>query len=150
MGKTAIAALGFTLMVLLGAIAIPAAIDSKEDTVVESSQIDIGETQQFNGQLTINVIDSTNTDATLRVSDIETGETTDITIPEGNTTTVQFSPGDVNITNDVSNNQGATLTVEYPAIYGFSPSARTVSGYLPIILISMFFIAIMAFLGVRP
>jgi len=150
MGKTAIAVLGFTLMILLGAIAIPAAIDSKEDTVVESQQLDIGQTGFFNGQLEISVLDATNTDVTLRVNDIETGDTADITITEGNDTTLNFQAGDVTIRNDVSNNQGVTLTVEYPAIYGFSPSARTVSDYLPIILISMFFIAIMAFLGVKP
>jgi hypothetical protein len=150
MGTKAITALGFALLVLLGAIAIPAAIDSRDKTEVESQQLSIGETGFYDEQLEISVIDSTQTEVTIRVSDIETGESEDITIPEGTTTTVQFSPGDVNITNHVSNNQGATLTVEYPSNYGFSPPARTIGDNLPIILISMFFIAVMAFVGVKP
>lgn len=149
MGKTAVAVLGFALLVLLGAIAIPSAIESKDDTVIEAAQIDTGETAFFNDQIEISVIDSSQTETTIRVTDTETGDTENATIEESAETTFNFQAGDITVRNDVSNNQGATLTVEYPAIYGFSPAARTIGDNLAIILISAFFISIMAFVGVK-
>lgn len=142
-------ALGFGILVLFGSIAIPAAVNSTDTTTVESQQINVGETVQFNSQIDISVINATNTEASIRVTDTETGETEDRTIPTGETTSFNYTAGTILVTNEVSNPQSATIRVEYPSNYGFNPAAEIVADNMALILISMFFVSIMAFVGIR-
>lgn len=149
MAKPGGLALGLVLLVFLGAIAIPAAVENVDDNEIQSEQLSIGETFTFNSQIDVSLVDSSNTQATIRIVDEETGESFDAVISEENTSTFAFSNGDVHVTNSISNNNAATLLVEFPSIFGYNPAARQVGDNLATILVGMFFVAIMAFVGVK-
>ena len=149
MANKPVAVLGFTLLVLLGVISIPIAVDSTDSTTIESVTLSEGETGEINGDISLSVVTTENTQANVTVVNQESGYTLSRTILEGSTETFSFTEGDIQITAVETTNQNAVLSVEYPNTFGYNENMSLITDNLALILIVMVFIGIMAFVGVQ-
>ena len=149
MAKQPVAVLGFTLLVLLGVISIPIAVDSTDSTTIESVTLSEGETGEINGDISLSVVTTENTQANVTVVNQESGYTLSRTILEGSTETFSFTEGDIQITAVETTNQNVVLSVEYPNTFGYNENMSLITDNLALILIVMVFIGIMAFVGVQ-
>ena len=149
MANKPVAVLGFTLLVLLGVISIPIAVDSTDSTTIESVTLSEGETGEINGDISLSVVTTENTQANVTVVNQESGYTLSRTILEGSTETFSFTEGDIQITAVETTNQNAVLSVEYPNTFGYNENMNLITDNLALILIVMLFIGIMAFVGVQ-
>lgn len=148
MANKAVAVLGFTLLVLLGVISIPIAVDSTDSTSVESVTLSEGESTEINGGISVSVVTTEKTETNVTVVNTESGDSISRTILEGSTETFSFSEGDIQITAVETTNQNAVLSVEYPNTFGYNENMNLITDNLELILIVMLFIGVMAFVGV--
>lgn len=149
MANKAVAALGFTLLVVLGVISIPIAVDSTESTSVETVTLSEEESSEINGAITVSVVDTSNSEANVTVVNQETGEGITRVIQEDTTETFSFTEGDIQITAVDTTNRNAVLSVEYPNTFGYTENMSLITDNLALILIVMLFIGIMSFVGVK-
>ena len=145
---SAIKALGFVLLVLLIAVGFTAAISATGDTTTVTATIQEGDTETFES-LQVDLLDSTSSDVTILVTNLNTGDTVEATVVEGDTHTFSFSGGDILITAEDTRETRSTLTIEYPNTFGFSEGSQIVTNNLPLILGAFALISIVAFVGVR-
>ena len=150
MSKFPVVALGFVLIVLLGALTVPAAIDTSDGTVQTSVTLEEGESQLITENLDIIVEETNNADATITLVYPPGSESNTQIIDEGSTVTYSFEEGDVMVTNVDSTNQRVTLLVEYDSTFGYSDAGVIVSENIGIILVAMLLISIVSFVGVKP
>lgn len=144
MNRQAVAVVSVSFLLLLGAFAVPQMIDSTKDPQMYQTVLDIGATDEVTDGLTIHLEDSTNTEATVNITDVETGNETDLVIPEGGTANYTLPGGDGQITAVSTNNQEAELTVAYDPLYGYSDAGRILIDNIGLILILFMFLGVMA------
>lgn len=142
------AVLGFTLIVMLGVIAVPIAVDSTNSTEAHTVTLSEGETTQLNGDIQVSVITLSTTETEVNLINQENGENISRVIAEGEKETYPFTEGDVDVTATELTNQNAFLTVEYPTTFGYSENVELVTNNIALLLVVMLFIMIMAFVGV--
>jgi len=145
---SAIKILGFVLLVLLIGVGFTAAISATGDTTTVTATIQEGDSETFDS-VQVDLLDSTSSNVTILVTNLNTGDTVEETVVEGDTQTFSFSGGDILITAEDTRQTRATLTIEYPNRFGFSAGANTIADNLPIILGAFSLISIVAFVGVR-
>lgn len=148
MANKAVAVFGFTLLVLLGVISIPIAVDSTDSTSIESVTLSEGETVEINGGISLSVVTTEQTETNVTVVNTESEDSLSRVIQEGSTETFSFSEGDIQITAVETTNQNAVLSVEYPNTFGYNENISLITDNLALLLIVMVFIGIMAFVGV--
>jgi len=149
MANKPVAVLGFTLLVLLGVISIPIAVDSTDSTTIESVTLSEGETGEINGDISLSVVTTENTQANVTVVNQESGDSLSRVIQEGSAETFSFSEGEIQVTAVETTNQNVVLSVEYPNTFGYNENMSLITDNLALILIVMVFIGIMAFVGVQ-
>jgi len=145
---SAIKILGFVLLVLLIGVGFTAAISATGDTTTVTATIQEGDSETFDSAK-VDLLDSTSSNVTIIVTNLNTGDTIEETVAEGDTQTFSFSGGDVLITAEDTRQTRSTLTIEYPNTFGFSEGSQIVTNNLPIILGAFALISIVAFVGVR-
>lgn len=154
MSKTAVAALGLILLVLFGAIAIPAVVEASNSDVTQSETVNEGETTRigFNLALRVNNVGTDTVDVTLisRNTGNTTTETLNVSDPALDTETVTIDNETVEVEVTRLEKSSALLSLTYPGTFGYSGGILTIRDNLPIILVAMLFISIMAFVGIKP
>ena len=149
MANKPVAVLGFTLLVLLGVISIPIAVDSTDSTSIESVTLSEGETGEINGDISVSVVTTEQTETNVTVVNQESGDSLSRVIQEGSAETFSFSEGEIQVTAVETTNQNVVLSVEYPNTFGYNENMSLITDNLALILIVMVFIGIMAFVGVQ-
>jgi hypothetical protein len=148
MSDKAVAVLGLTLLVVLAAVSIPIAVESSTDTTTETLTLSEGNSATVNGDITVSLTETSQSEANVTVVNTENGDTLSRVIAEGSTETFGFSEGDIHITAADTTNQNAVLSLEYPNTFGYAAGTSLITDNLAIILVSMVFIGVMAFVGV--
>lgn len=144
MNRQAMAIVSVSFLLLLGAFAVPQMIQSTKDPQMFTTVLDIGATDEVTDGLIIRLEDSTNSEATINITDVETGNETDLVIPEGGTVNYTLPGGDGQITAVSTTNQEAELMVSYDPMYGYSDAGRTLIDNIGLILILFMFLGVMA------
>jgi hypothetical protein len=151
MSKTAVAALGLILLVLFGAIAIPVVVEGSNSDVTQSETVNEGETTRigFNLALRVNNVETDTVDVTLisRNTGNTTTETLNVSDPVLNQQNVTLENETIQLEVTRIENGNASISIVYPGTFGYSEGVLTIRDNLPIILVSMLFISIMAFVG---
>lgn len=148
MANKAVAVLGFTLLVLLAVIAIPIAVDSTEDTTIETVSISENNSTTVNGDIGVFLTNSQSSQATVRIVNNENGNSIENTIQEGSTAEYSFSEGTISVSADSTRSKSSILLVEYPNTFGYAENMSLITDNLALILLVMVFIGVMAFVGV--
>lgn len=148
MANQATVALGFVLLVVFSAAAIPAVITAANSTVSETKTIAEGETSVYNGEVEITVVETDNQEANLTVVESSTGDVREVMIQEGSTENVTYSDETVSITAEQTGNNQATITAEYPSTFGYSDATNVITDNIALILVATVFTVIMGFVSV--
>jgi len=148
--KLIVTIVALAVFVLLIGLLFPTLITSTNERAVTGLQLDEGETQAITGGLDATAVETTNSEATIRLTDTETQESINATISEGATETLTFSINEetVDVTVEESTNSEVTLSpVEYARTYGWSDGAKTFIGEIGIIFAILAFLMVAAILA---
>lgn len=139
MDQRTVSIIGVTLLVLFLALAIPTMMDKTTYPNEADLELSEGDTREVTNGLEITLTDTSNTDATVDLTDLETGVTANYTIATGDTVSYSLPGGDGNITADTTTNQDATFTVDYSPTYGYSPAGEAIIDNIGLLLILIVF-----------
>jgi cytoskeletal protein RodZ len=142
MNSKAVALVSITFLVLLGAFVVPQLIQSTKDPQITTTVIDTGGSEGITEGLSITLQDSSNSEATVNVSDTQTGNETTLVIPEGGSANYSLPGGDGYINAVSTTNQGAELQVAFDPLYGYSQAGRTLIDNIGLILVLVIFIGV--------
>lgn len=143
MHKSLVAVVTLCMMGLLFAFAIPSMIDASEDPQYDTLTLQEGETVTVTEGLEMTLDNSGQGEATVTLSDTDTGRTNTSTITEGNTSAWSLPGGQGNVTNKDSTASEATLRVEYPGTYGWNDSAVVITDNIGLLLIIIALLTVM-------
>jgi len=143
-GKAMVAVIGLTVLLLLGAVAIPAMQSASSEQQTVRLSIDEGDSAGVTTGLNATVVNTTQTDGTIRVTDTETGVTDNLTMPEGDTVNYTLPGGNGSVTLVTANPNDATIDARHSPTYGFGSSATAFVDELGLILVAMLFLVVMA------
>jgi hypothetical protein len=151
MSETAVAALGIALLVLLGGIAIPAVIDDTNSSISVTETVSEGETTRLGTNLALRANNVSNDTVDVTAIARDTGNTTterlNVSNPVLNQQNVTLDNETIQMEVTRIENRNASISIVYPGTFGYSEGVLTIRDSLPIILVSMLFISIMAFVG---
>lgn len=129
-----IVALG--IFVLFVGLMFPTLITASNEPAVTGLQVDETETETVTGGLEATAVETSNADASIRLTDTETQESVNHTISEGETQTFEFSINgeSVDVTLEETTDSYVTLSpIEYSRTYGWGDGAELFIGNIGII-----------------
>lgn len=129
------------LFALLIAFAIPPAIDASQSTTNDTFVIGENDTRTVTDGLNVTLENSTDSEATVLLFDVESGVSHTVELAENSTSDVTINSENVTVRlaeGDATDTE-AQLTVEYSPRYGWDDGAKAVAGQMDVILLLMAF-----------
>lgn len=145
-----VAVVAFGIVVLMVALALPAAIDATKDNRTAGFELSAGENATVTSGLEIHAesVSASGQEATISLQDTETRRSITHTIPENESEPYHLSDHTMNVTvQDIDSNDVALVSVDYPPTYGWSESSRTLAGLSDVLLAILAFVLVLGGLG---
>lgn len=137
-----------TVFALFAAFSVPTLITASQDEQEQTLTIETGETRELTDRIGVTLIESDNTEATVEIEELGTGNTDEITLSENSTEewAINGDSGDVTLIETTNND--AEITVSYSPTYGYSEAGKTIVNNIGLLIIAVIFIVVMGFVRV--
>ena len=144
MTKQLIGVVGLILIGTFIAFTFPTIVDSVPGETERTVSLAEGDSEIVTDYLRVSVVESSNADVEVTATNTRTGDTETHIIDEGTTQTYTLGGDTVDVTNQVSTNELATLTVQYGRSFGWSDSSDWFIDNLGLLMIVLAFVTIMS------
>lgn len=133
---------------LVVAFVIPAMASAPGEPINETSQLDVGDTAEFEGSfsLTVDDVDQGAEEVTVTLVDLDSNESNGTTINEGETESLEVAGETVDVTVvEILDTDSAILGVSYSSTYGWSDGASLFADQMDVLVTLMGFLLMAAF-----
>ena len=141
--KIAVAFFGFALLVVTGAFFIPSMLDASSGETDRSFFLEEEEKEILDGKLEISVEALSGNSVEGTILDTGAGELHSFDIEAGNEETFDFNGEDITVSVQHVSGTAASFKITYPSTFGYDENTLPIIENFDIMLIVMFFIAIM-------
>lgn len=126
------------IMAFFGAFAVPEMTSAAKETNNATYTLEPGENRTVTEGLMLTLDTTSNDQASLTLTDTETGQETAYTLNESETAAYSLPGGDGNVTLVESNNQDAMVQVEYEPTFGWNEPSKRIAenvGFLMVVVL---------------
>ena len=150
-GRLIVVGVGFALIILFIAFAFPSMMTAATDNSSTTTFLIEGETEEIvtdTLEIEMITVDQNEENATVRYTDLETFNHTEIELNTSETKTVEIEGEEIgSLLVSIDDNDAATVESNYSSMYGWHPAAQTFGTYLGEILMISAIVVILSFLG---